>query len=64
MVETFEHGNVTGGQRLGWQLLWFDFRPRSARDKERHLAGDWQIPDPKAMAPEQFREVRDLIEQK
>jgi protein-tyrosine-phosphatase len=23
---------------------------------------DWQIPDPKAMAPEQFREVRALIE--
>jgi arsenate reductase (thioredoxin) len=25
---------------------------------------DWQIPDPREMAPEQFREVRDLIEQK
>ena len=25
---------------------------------------DWQIPDPKHMPPEQFREVRDLIEQK
>jgi protein-tyrosine-phosphatase len=25
---------------------------------------DWQIPDPKGMAPEQFREVRDLIERK
>ena len=23
---------------------------------------DWQIPDPKQMTPEQFREVRDLIE--
>jgi arsenate reductase len=23
---------------------------------------DWQIPDPKEMSPEQFREVRDLIE--
>ena len=25
---------------------------------------DWQIPDPREMAPEQFREVRDLIERK
>jgi arsenate reductase len=25
---------------------------------------DWQIPDPKKMPPEQFREVRNLIEQK
>src|SRR5690349_9811650 len=25
---------------------------------------DWQIPDPKEMPPEQFREVRNLIEQK
>ena len=25
---------------------------------------DWQIPDPKHMAPEQFRAVRDLIETK
>ena len=25
---------------------------------------DWQIPDPKHMTPEQFREVRDLIEAK
>jgi arsenate reductase len=25
---------------------------------------DWQIPDPKNMPPEQFREVRDLIEKK
>jgi arsenate reductase (thioredoxin) len=25
---------------------------------------DWQIPDPKEMSPEQFREVRDLIEAK
>jgi protein-tyrosine-phosphatase len=25
---------------------------------------DWAIPDPKAMAPEQFREVRDLIGRK
>jgi len=25
---------------------------------------DWGIPDPKEMPPEQFREVRDLIEQK
>jgi arsenate reductase len=23
---------------------------------------DWQIPDPRDMSPEQFREVRDLIE--
>lgn len=25
---------------------------------------DWKIPDPREMNPEQFREVRDLIEQK
>lgn len=25
---------------------------------------DWQIPDPKAMTPEEFRQVRDLIESK
>jgi arsenate reductase (thioredoxin) len=25
---------------------------------------DWQIPDPKQMPPERFREVRDLIERK
>ena len=25
---------------------------------------DWQIPDPKHLPPEQFREVRDLIEKK
>ncbi|MDB5344420.1 MAG: arsenate reductase ArsC [Schlesneria sp.] len=25
---------------------------------------EWQIPDPKEMPPEQYREVRDLIEQK
>lgn len=25
---------------------------------------DWSIPDPKHLSPEQFREVRDLIEQK
>jgi arsenate reductase (thioredoxin) len=25
---------------------------------------DWQIPDPKGMPPEQFREVRDLIKRK
>lgn len=25
---------------------------------------DWQIPDPREMTPEQFREVRDLIEAK
>ncbi len=25
---------------------------------------DWQIPDPKEMPPERFREVRDLIERK
>jgi protein-tyrosine-phosphatase len=25
---------------------------------------DWQIPDPKDMPPEQFRDVRDLIERK
>jgi len=25
---------------------------------------DWQIPDPKEMAPDRFREVRDLIETK
>jgi arsenate reductase (thioredoxin) len=31
------------------------------RAKQRE---DWQIPDPKEMPPEQFREVRNLIEQK
>jgi arsenate reductase len=25
---------------------------------------DWQIPDPRAMSPEEFRGVRDLVEQK
>jgi protein-tyrosine-phosphatase len=25
---------------------------------------DWQIPDPKNLPPDQFREIRDLIEQK
>jgi protein-tyrosine-phosphatase len=25
---------------------------------------DWQIPDPRDMAPEQFREVRNFIERK
>jgi len=28
------------------------------------LRADWQIPDPKNLPPEQFREVRDLIENK
>ncbi len=28
------------------------------------LREDWQIPDPRDMVPEQFREVRDLIERK
>ena len=28
------------------------------------LREDWQIPDPREMPPEQFREVRDLIEHK
>ena len=28
------------------------------------LREDWQIPDPREMPPEQFREVRDLIERK
>jgi len=28
----------------------------------RHV--DWGIPDPKHLSPEQFREIRDLIEQK
>jgi protein-tyrosine-phosphatase len=28
------------------------------------LRQDWQIPDPKELPPEQFRAVRDLIEQK
>jgi protein-tyrosine-phosphatase len=28
------------------------------------LREDWQIPDPKNLPPEQFREVRDLIERK
>jgi protein-tyrosine-phosphatase len=28
------------------------------------LRADWQIPDPKELPPEQFREVRDLIERK
>jgi protein-tyrosine-phosphatase len=31
------------------------------RAKERQ---DWQIPDPREMPPEQFRAVRDLIEEK
>jgi protein-tyrosine-phosphatase len=25
---------------------------------------DWNIPDPRDMSPDQFREVRDLIERK
>jgi len=29
---------------------------------KRHI--DWQIPDPREMPPEKFREVRDLIEEK
>jgi protein-tyrosine-phosphatase len=29
---------------------------------KRHI--DWQIPDPREMSPEQFRDVRDLIESK
>ena len=29
---------------------------------KRHL--DWQIPDPKNLTPEEFRKVRDLIEEK
>jgi len=29
---------------------------------KRHI--DWQIPDPRDLPPEQFREVRDLIESK
>jgi protein-tyrosine-phosphatase len=29
--------------------------------RAKHRA-DWKIPDPKSMTPEQFREVRDLIE--
>ena len=29
----------------------------AARQRE-----DWEIPDPKSMPPEEFREVRDLIE--
>ena len=29
----------------------------AARQRE-----DWEIPDPKSMPPEQFREIRDLIE--
>ncbi len=28
------------------------------------LREDWQIPDPREMPPEQFRDVRDLIERK
>jgi protein-tyrosine-phosphatase len=33
----------------------------SLRAKDRQ---DWQIPDPKAMPPDEFRAVRDLIESK
>ena len=33
----------------------------SVRAKQRE---EWTIPDPKAMPPEEFRKVRDLIEQK
>jgi protein-tyrosine-phosphatase len=29
-----------------------------------HRREEWQIPDPKEMPPEQYREVRDLIERK
>ena len=28
------------------------------------IRADWQIPDPKNMPPEQFRQIRDLIERK
>jgi arsenate reductase (thioredoxin) len=31
---------------------------------EARIREDWQIPDPRDMAPEQFRDVRDLIESK
>ena len=31
---------------------------------QARIREDWQIPDPRDMAPEQFREVRDLIERK
>lgn len=31
---------------------------------QARIREDWQIPDPREMAPEQFREVRDLIESK
>jgi hypothetical protein len=30
----------------------------------RQAAGDWNIPDPKELPPDQFNEVRDLIERK
>lgn len=29
-----------------------------------HLRADWEIPDPKHLAPDEFRRVRDLIEAK
>jgi protein-tyrosine-phosphatase len=29
-----------------------------------NLREDWQIPDPREMSPDQFREVRDLIDEK
>lgn len=31
---------------------------------QARIRDDWQIPDPRDMAPEQFREVRDLVERK
>jgi arsenate reductase (thioredoxin) len=31
---------------------------------DREITEDWQIPDPREMPPEQFREVRDLIGRK
>jgi protein-tyrosine-phosphatase len=31
---------------------------------QARIREDWQIPDPREMAPEQFCEVRDLIERK
>lgn len=31
---------------------------------QARIREDWQIPDPRDMAPEQFREVRDLVERK
>lgn len=36
----------------------------SCPNVQARLRDDWQIPDPREMPPEEFRQVRDLIEQK